>query len=80
MTTPAKKQFNPGQAGYPAERLRPYVDRVRDEITRLPGVLRVSALGHRPMSSGGRLSRVSIPGRSFRVEKGVVAPERGRMT
>jgi len=67
--------INPGRAGYSTEHLRPYVDRVRDEIARLPGVLRVSTVGHRPMTSGGRLSRVSIPGRSFRVEKGVVAPE-----
>jgi len=66
---------NPGQAGYPTERLRSYVDRVCDEIARLPGVLRVSTVGHRPMSSGGQLSRVSIPGRSLRIEKGVVAPE-----
>ena len=71
----AYASINPGQAGYPAERLRPYVDRVRDEIARLPGVLHVSTVGHRPMSSGGELSRVSIPGRSFRIDNGVVAPE-----
>ena len=71
----AYASINPGQAGYPAERLRPYVDRVRDEIARLPGVLHVSTVGHRPMSSGGELSRVGIPGRSFRTDKGVVAPE-----
>jgi len=66
---------NPGRAGYSAEHLRPYVDRVRDEIARLPGVLQVSTVGHRPMTSGGQLSRVSIPGRPFRIEKGVLTPE-----
>lgn len=71
----AYASINPAQAGYPAERLWPYVDRVRDEIARMPGVLQVSTVGHRPMSSGGELSRVSIPGRSLRIDKGVVAPE-----
>jgi predicted permease len=64
---------NPWQAGYSPERVGPYVDRVREELGRLPGVLRVSPLEVRLLSGNGNLSRVSIPGRVSPIEKGVVA-------
>ena len=70
----AYASMNPWQAGYSAERVGPYVDRVREELARLPGVLRVSPLQVRLLSGSGNISRVSIPGRSFRIEKGVVTP------
>ena len=37
----AYASVNPWQAGYSAERVGPYIDRVREELARLPGVLRV---------------------------------------
>ncbi len=63
---------NPVQAGYSAERLGPYVDRVREKLASLPGVLRVSPVEVRLLSGGGNLGRVNIPGRPFRFERGVV--------
>ena len=65
---------DPGHAGYSAERMGPYVDRVRQELARLPGVIRVSPVEVRLLSGNGNLSRISIPGRSSLIEKGVVAP------
>jgi predicted permease len=53
---------NPARAGYPAERVGPYADRVREELSRLPGILRVSAVSFRPLSSMGNNLRVSIAG------------------
>ncbi len=66
--------MNPGQAGYSAERLGPYVDRMRQELVRLSGVLRVSPVEVRLLSGGGNLSRVSVPGRQSPIEKGLVTP------
>lgn len=66
---------NPGQAGYSQERVVPYVGRLREELSRLPGVLRVSNVHIRLLSGNGDLSRVSIPGRSTPIEKGFVARE-----
>jgi len=65
---------DPGHAGYSAERMWPYVDRVRQELARLPGVIRVSPVEVRLLSGNGNLSRISIPGRASLIEKGVVAP------
>jgi predicted permease len=66
---------NPGQAGYSAERVGPYADRVREELARLPGVLRVSVVQVRLLSGNGQLSRVSIPGRPSPIDKGLVSPD-----
>jgi predicted permease len=63
---------NPWQAEYSSERVAPYVDRVREELARLPGVLRVSTVQVRLLSGGGNLSRVNIPGRPSRIERGIV--------
>src|SRR5580692_3001850 len=70
----AYASINPGQAGYSAEQMGAYVDRVREEIGRLPGVVSVSTVGFRLLSSGGQLSRVSIPGHPSLTEKGMVTP------
>jgi len=65
---------NPWQAGYSAEHIGQYVDRVRRELARLPGVVRVSPVEVRLLSGNGNASRVSIPGRPSRIERGIVAP------
>jgi putative ABC transport system permease protein len=54
---------NPGRAGYPLERVGPYADRVRQELARLPGVLRVSTASFRPLSGMGNNSLVNFAGR-----------------
>jgi predicted permease len=63
---------NPGQAGYTSERIGPYINRVRDALTALPGVIRVSPIEVRLLSGNGNVSRVSIPGRSAPIERGIV--------
>jgi len=68
----AYASVNPWQAGYSAERVGPYIERVREELARLPGVLRVSTVQVRPLQGGGNRSRVNIPGQPFDFERGVV--------
>ena len=53
----------PGRAGYPVERVGPYVDRVREVLAGLPGVLRVSTVQTRLLSGGGNNAHVDFPGR-----------------
>lgn len=65
---------NPWQAGYRPEQVGPYIDRVREELTRVPGVLRVGLVEVRLLSGNGNAGRVTIPGRPQRIEKGIVAP------
>ena len=52
------------------ERIAPYVDRVRDELARLPGVLRVSPVQTRLLSGGGNYGGLNIPGRPYQREIG----------
>ena len=54
---------SPGRAGYSAERLEPYAQRVREEIARLPGVIRVSNMAFRPLSSMGNNGLMNFAGR-----------------
>jgi predicted permease len=68
----AYASVNPGQAGYSTERIAPYVNRVRDALAALPGVVSVSPIEIRLLSGNGNISRVSIPGRTSRIERGVV--------
>lgn len=65
---------NPWQAGYRPESVGSYVDRVREALARLPGVLRVSFVEVRLLSGNGNVGSVRIPGRSSPNEKGIMAP------
>ncbi len=56
---------SPSRAGYSAERFGPYVDRVREELARLPGIVRVSPVSTRLLSGGGNNGRVNLPGRPW---------------
>ena len=67
----AYASVNPSRAGYSVERVGPYIDRVREELARLPGVLRVSTVQTRLLSGAGNASAVDIPGRP-RIETGVL--------
>ena len=58
----AYASVNPRRAGYPVERLGPYAERVREELARMPGVLRVSTVSFRPLSSMGNNLRVRFAG------------------
>jgi predicted permease len=64
---------NPRQAGYPPERIGSYANRVREELMKLPGVRAVSMTEVRLLSGNGNASRVNIPGRPFRFQRGVVS-------
>jgi predicted permease len=68
----AYASVNPWQAGYSADRVGPYIDRVREELARLPGVVRIGTVQVRPLQGGGNRSRVSIPGSPSDFERGVV--------
>jgi predicted permease len=68
----AYASVNPRQAGYSAERVAPYVDRVREELARLPGVQGVSPVEVRLLSGSGNATLVSFPGRPARIERGVL--------
>jgi len=61
----AYASVSPSRAGYATERVGPYVDRVREELARLPGVLRVTTVSTRLLSGGGNNGRVSLPGRPW---------------
>jgi len=61
----AYASVSPGRAGYPVERVGPYTDRLRDELSRLPGVLGVSKVQTRLLSGGGNNGRVNLPGRPW---------------
>ena len=61
----AYASVSPVRAGYTAERIGPYVDRVRDELARLPGIVRVSTVSTRLLSGGGNNGRVNLPGRPW---------------
>jgi predicted permease len=56
---------SPGRAGYSPDRIRLYVDRVRDELAKLPGVVRVSTVSTRLLSGGGNNGRMHFPGREW---------------
>ena len=56
---------SPVRAGYSVDRLAPYADRVREELARIPGVVRVSTVQTRPLSGGGNNGRVNLPGRPW---------------
>jgi len=59
---------SPSRAGYPADRIPAYADRVREALQRLPGVLHVSPVQTRILSGGGNAAPLNMPGRPPRVE------------
>jgi predicted permease len=58
----------PSRAGYGPDRLPAYADRVREALSRVPGVVHVSPVQTRPLSGGGNAGAVYVPGRPPRVE------------
>jgi predicted permease len=61
-------------AGFTDSRTSSYVERVREELSRLPGVAMVSVTQVRLLSGNGNGLRVNIPGRERPVEPGIVDP------
>ena len=59
----AYASLNPARAGYSAKRVGPYVDRVREELARVPGVLRVSTVSFPLLSGMGNNGLLNFPGR-----------------
>jgi predicted permease len=66
----AYASVSPSRAGYSPERISAYVDRVREELGRLPGVLHVSPVQTRLLSGGGNFGSLNIPGHPYRQEIG----------
>jgi predicted permease len=60
----AYASVNPWQAGYSAERVGPYIERLREELGRLPGVLQISTVQVRPLQGGGNRAHVNIAGQA----------------
>ena len=63
-TTSPTRPSVPSRAGYPVERLGPYVDRVRDEIAG-PRCRQREPVATRLLSGGGNNGRVNLPGRPW---------------
>jgi predicted permease len=61
---------NPARAGYRGERTGQYVDRVLEELSRLPGVSKVSTTQVRLLSGNGNWAGVSTAERPFRLPRG----------
>jgi predicted permease len=61
----AYASVNPSRAGYTAERVGPFVNRVQDEIARLPGVQKVSTTSFRPLSGMGNNGGLNFAGRPY---------------
>jgi predicted permease len=64
----AYASVNPSHAGYTAERVGPFVNRVREEIARLPGVQKVSTTSFRPLSGMGNNGGLNFAGRPYSLE------------
>jgi predicted permease len=58
---------SPSQAGYQADRLGAYLDRVRQELAAVPGVLGVTPVATRLISGGGNNGAMHFPGRPFNI-------------
>ena len=57
---------NPWGAGYTAEQVGPYVDRLRQELGAQPGVLSVATIATRFLQGGFSSTAANIPGRPYR--------------
>jgi predicted permease len=68
----AYASVNPLQAGYSRGRIGPYIQRLREELARLPGVVSVAPVEIRLLSGSGNGSLVVIPGRPSHIEPGVM--------
>jgi predicted permease len=68
---------NPARAGYSGERTGQYVDRVLEELSRLPGVSKVSTTQVRLLSGNGNWAPISTAERPFRLPRGPVTGAEG---
>jgi predicted permease len=57
---------NPWQAGLPANQVASYVERLRAELSAIPGVARVATIGSRPLSGSSDMTVAHLPGRPYR--------------
>lgn len=64
----------PGRTGFRLERVEPTVRAVRDELSRIPGVVSVSTTQIRPLSGSGNVMRANIPGIASNTAPGVMDP------
>lgn len=57
---------NPWSAGYKPEQVPQYIDRLRERLAAIPGVLKVAGIQERPLSGGSNMTTVNIPGQPYR--------------
>ncbi len=69
----AYASVNPRQAGYAQERIPEYMQRLQEELARIPGIVSVSPTEVRLLSGNGNFSRAVVPGRPVKIERGVVS-------
>jgi predicted permease len=68
---------DPWQAGYTADNVAGYAERLRSELARIPGVTHVSPAEVRLLSGNGNMSQVVIPGRVVTRRPGAAEPFEG---
>jgi predicted permease len=67
--------INPYQAGYTPGQVGPYLERLKQNIKAIPGVLDVAVMDERPLQGGGRGTWAATPeGPPIRLEDGVFNP------
>jgi predicted permease len=66
---------NPSQAGYAAESLPGYIERLREQLARIPSVTSVSPVEVRLLSGNGNFSQVRIPGRVAPKQSAAIDPD-----
>jgi len=59
---------NPWSAGYKPEQVPQYLDRFRERLAAIPGVLKVAGTQERPLSGGSNMASVNIPGQTYRAD------------
>jgi predicted permease len=68
---------NPWQAGYTAESMPGYSERLREQLARIPSVIGVSPVEVRLLSGNGNFSQINIPSHAVPVQPGAIRPVAG---
>jgi predicted permease len=62
----AYTSVNPWSAGYNSAQVGPYVERLRTELSAIPGVVNIATISTRLLSGSTSATNVNIPGRPYR--------------
>jgi predicted permease len=69
--------INPSQAGYTAESMPGYTERLREQLARIPGVTGLSRVEVRLVSGNGNFAHIAVPGQAVHSRIGIIAPFEG---